>query len=297
MIEPGRDPLLEKLSGLRFWQRGDQRAPHKPLLLLVALGRVSRGEPRMAEYNQFADPLRRLLSEFGPPREPRPEYPFYRLVNDGLWDLEMPGEGVVREALKENPTDYMLKSRQVSGGFPEEIQSALESDPGLLRRAAEFILEKHFADTLHDEILSEVGLDLGRELVLRTRRDPAFRRRVLLAYEFRCALCGFDLQMNHAPIGLDAAHIRWKQADGPDAESNGLALCTLHHRLFDRGAFTVNEERRALVSHLVVGSALQPWLMAYHGKEVRRPQEEFQNPAPEHLDWHGREVFRSPARG
>lgn len=251
----------------------------------------------MAEYTQFADPLRRLLSEFGPPREPRPEYPFYRLANDGLWDLEMPGEGVVREALGDNPTHYTLRSRQVSGGFPEEIQSALESDPGLLRRAAEFILEEHFADTVHDEILSEVGLDLGRELVLRTRRDPAFRRRVLLAYEFRCALCGFDLQMNHAPVGLDAAHIRWKQADGPDAESNGLALCTLHHRLFDRGAFTVNEERRAMVSQLVVGRGLEPWLMAYHGKEIRQPQEESQNPAPEHLAWHLREVFRSPSRG
>jgi hypothetical protein len=34
--------------------------------------------------------------------------------------------------------------------------------------------------------------------------------------------------------------IRWHQGGGPDEESNGFALCVLHHKTFDLGAFTVN---------------------------------------------------------
>jgi hypothetical protein len=29
---------------------------------------------------------------------------------------------------------------------------------------------------------------------------------------------------------------------GPDEKFNGLALCTLHHKLFDRGIFTLSDE-------------------------------------------------------
>ena len=37
-------------------------------------------------------------------------------------------------------------------------------------------------------------------------------------------------------VGLEAAHIRWHQFSGPDINENGLALCSIHHRLFERGA-------------------------------------------------------------
>jgi putative restriction endonuclease len=40
-------------------------------------------------------------------------------------------------------------------------------------------------------------------------------------------------------LGLEAAHIKWFQAGGPDIEANGLAMCSLHHKLFDLGVFTI----------------------------------------------------------
>ena len=298
MNEWSAESLLEKLSNLNIWQNGDRRAPHKPLLLLVALGRVSRQLPRMGEYSEFRGPLKRLLREFAPTQTiVHPEYPFYRLTNDGLWELAMPGPEGIRESLGENPSDYMLRQRQISGGFPADLQLALESDPDLLRSAVELLLQEYFPDTLHDDLISETAIDLDKELILRTRRDPSFRKRILRAYEFHCALCGFDLKINQVPVGLDAAHIRWKQAKGPDDERNGLALCTLHHRLFDRGAFTVTNDLRAIVSSHVAAGDKDPWLLVHHGKEVRRPQEHSMLPAEEHLAWHLREVFRAPSRG
>ena len=70
----------------------------------------------------------------------------------------------------------------------------------------------------------------------------------------RCAVCGFDLRLGSVSIALDAAHIRWHQAAGPDQKNNGLALCVLHHKVFDLGAFTLNGEGGLLVSDRVNGT-------------------------------------------
>ena len=59
---------------------------------------------------------------------------------------------------------------------------------------------------------------------------------MLTAYEWRCAVCGLDVRLGSVSIILEAAHIKWHQAGGPDEESNGLALGVLHHKAFDLGA-------------------------------------------------------------
>jgi putative restriction endonuclease len=54
--------------------------PHKPLLVLFALGRLQSGSPRLLPFDEGENPLTRLLEEFGPPRKSiHPELPFYHL--------------------------------------------------------------------------------------------------------------------------------------------------------------------------------------------------------------------------
>jgi len=55
------------------------------------------------------------------------------------------------------------------------------------------------------------------------------------------AVCAYDLKLGPNILGLEAAHIKWQQAEGPDTEENGLALFVLHHKLFERRAFTLTE--------------------------------------------------------
>ena len=38
------EQLRERIRHLNTWKKGGQRAPHKPLLLLLALSRLSQGE-------------------------------------------------------------------------------------------------------------------------------------------------------------------------------------------------------------------------------------------------------------
>jgi hypothetical protein len=47
-----RAQLLAAFDRIRVWQRGDQRAVYKPLLVLLALARLARGEPPMVELGR-----------------------------------------------------------------------------------------------------------------------------------------------------------------------------------------------------------------------------------------------------
>jgi putative restriction endonuclease len=59
--------------------------------------------------------------------------------------------------------------------------------------------------------------------------QPAFRARVLTAYETKCAIC----RLGHGRL-LDAAHIT---PDNDETSStsvtNGLSLCKIHHTAYD----------------------------------------------------------------
>jgi putative restriction endonuclease len=129
------------------------------------------------------------------------------------------------------------------------------------------------------------------------KRDPKFRERVLTAYDYACAVCGFNVRLGQVSIALDAAHVRWHQAGGPAEPSNGLALCVLHHKVVDLGAFTVTPAGVLLVSDQANGSAgFNEALMAFHGKTIRPAQKPEWRPAQEHLEWHRSEVFKGEAR-
>lgn len=118
-----------------------------------------------------------------------------------------------------------------------------------------------------------------------------------MAYEYRCAVCGFDVRLGSHPVGLEAAHIRWHNAGGPDVEENGLALCVLHHKLLDLGAYTLDPHGQLLVSDRTHGTdGFHGGLLRYHGRQVRLPQRPEQHPSARHLEWHAREVFKGRPR-
>ena len=70
------DALLHRFDALSIWKQGDQRAPHKPLLVLYALGRWQAGQHEVGFRQTEAD-LIALLREFGPSRtSDHPKQPF-----------------------------------------------------------------------------------------------------------------------------------------------------------------------------------------------------------------------------
>lgn len=305
-----RNQILQAFDNIRVWQQGDKRAPHKPLLILLALGRLQRGEQAAVKFSSIDAPLKSLIDEFGPSGSGKNRHlPFWHLASDedgAIWHLEGPSR-ILDRPRGATPTLTELRRFDVAGGFAAAVQKALKRDPELLQDVARRILEAHFPDTLHSDILAAVGLSLaddnrvrsGTAEYSRRSRDPAFRERVLRAYEYRCCVCGYDLRLGQQTIGLEAAHIKWFQAGGPDVEQNGLSLCALHHKIFDLGAFTVNpQDFRIVFSQHVSGhDATGQALLSRQGAEILHPQSDGFLPDNDYLAWHQEEVFKRPARG
>lgn len=281
--------LKDRVSNLTIWKKGEQRAPHKPLLILYALGQLQSRKARFLPYNEVRIALKNLLIEFGPLRKSyHPEEPFVRLVRDGIWNLSTSIDNTIIN-------DKWLLGNGVAGGFKEDVYSLLLENPNLVKELAEAVLSQHFPETVHEDILTAVGLNF--ESRNNRGRDPEFRDRVLRAYEYSCAVCGFNVRLGNNLIAVEAAHIKWHQAGGPDVEENGIALCSMHHKLFDRGVFTLTKSKQLLVAEGANGTnGLYEWLMRYHGKEIRSPINPNYKPRESFVNWHVREVFKGPAR-
>lgn len=285
------DQLIQTLKDRKVWKRGTQRAPHKALLLLQALGSLSRGDERQQPYKEIEGQLKDLLVRFGPPRRiPHPEAPFTRLEAK-LW--EIPGvEPEQRVGLK------IGELRQCTGGFPVSVATLLKRDSALVARAANVLLHSEFEDSYHDAILEAVGLTLPDDdsetlSVNRLPRDPRFRNEVIKAYEYRCAVCGYGARLSNDVLGLEAAHIQWHAKGGPDEVPNGLALCANHHVALDRGGISLDDDLNLLVASELHGyDEVNPQFFDYEGEPIRHPRKAKDAPNPEFLKWHRQEVFR-----
>ena len=293
-----RQQLIEKISNLNTWKKGDQRAPHKPLLLLLALAGVQQNKERLILFEDIEKPLTELLIEFGPQRKSyHPEEPFKRLPRDEIWELRN-DHGVV-EIDGRSFTKGSLKKDEISGGFTKDVFNLIKSSNGLIEEISSIILSSHFPSTIHQDVLDAIGLNIDvtyQEQVAqqkKRKRDPAFRGKILEAYNYRCAVCGFDVRIGNTPIAIEASHIKWHQAGGPDTENNGLALCSLHHKLLDRGAFGLSNEFKVIVSDKANGhTGFQEWLMDFEGKELSAPRKDIYMPDVKFAEWHIREVFQ-----
>jgi putative restriction endonuclease len=287
--------VLDRFSELGVWERAGVRAPYKPLLLLHALARYQSGGDRLISFSELDERLQGIFRAFGPPRRRYgTNYPFWYLQTDGVWEVESADELRASKGKSREPTRTTLLEAHARGGLAPELYAALQGNPTLLRRVASHLLTAHFPDTLHEEILSAVGLQLA---VTRAVRNALFREHVLMAYEYRCAVCGFDARLVDSLIGIEAAHIMWHQAGGPGIPENGIAMCSLHHKLFDRGAFTVTPDHRVEVSQQAHGGpATHTYLIGFHAEPLRRPADPAVRPAANYVQWHRRQVFRRPGR-
>ena len=296
------DQVIHAFNTIRVWQNGDRRAVHKPLLVLLALSRVNASAPQTMDWNEAEPLLKELLEEFGPDGSTNTRhYPFWHLQTDGLWQLNGPANILNRPA-GATPNLTELRQNHVSGGFTTPIYNALKADPELIAAVSQRIVDAHFPETIRGDVLDAVGLagveSVGVAKDPQRRRDPAFRAKVLLAYQYRCAVCGHDLRMGHQSIGLEAAHVKWFQAHGADEVTNGIAMCSLHHKVFDLGAFKIQPETYQMIfsQHLNGSEAASQRMLAYHGSSMIWPQSKEYLPHSDNLNWHAKQVFKNPSR-
>ncbi|MFY0521903.1 HNH endonuclease [Archangium gephyra] len=116
----------------------------------------------------------------------------------------------------------------------------------------------------------------------RRRHHEIFAAKVKANYGMACAMCG----ISH-PDFLVAGHIvAWSEDEQNRLNpANGLCLCVMHDRAFERGYLTLDEDLRIRMNpRLSLASPLGQQLKAIDGQRIRRPVAH--PPAPELLRRH-----------
>lgn len=297
-----REEFLEKLASLRMAPRGGgERYPHKPLLLLWLLGRMQQRGDSACTYEEAEKPVSRLLDDFGPTSKSRyrAAMPFAHLESD-IWELS----GDADQPLNDNRA--ALCRAHATGRLRPEVEDLLRKDPLLIADSARLLIDLNFTPTYLGPICADVGLELeaaeesawppGRTARTRSRR-AGFRSEVLHGWRNQCAMCGYDGALGRDPAGLDAAHVFWHSQGGPDEPDNGLALCSLHHVLFDLGAIGLDTDLTLRVSPHYVSRSEQGDRLVYslEGRSLLDPAPRHPVPNAVHVEWHARQVFKSHA--
>ncbi len=254
--------VLDRLSALRQHQQDCRRSPHKPLLVLLALGWLATTGTSALPWSDAEEKLAGLIAEFGPTsktgRAQSAAYPFTRLRSDGVWALD---HGV--------PMDNVSPLQKgVTGRLEASLETALRDRPELLDEAARGLVESHFPGTVAPDVLVAVGLDPdlleGRAVTgvaspAERRRSSAWPAAVIAAWDRQCAFCGFDGATGGAVVGIEAAHVRWFKLGGPDdLDNGGRALLAAPQAVRPRHARVGRRPRRRRVLALLRPHAAGP---------------------------------------
>jgi putative restriction endonuclease len=294
---------LERLYSLRRDKRGSHERPHKPVLLLSIIDLLDRGliktnavpfsEELVATFKRYFDVVKAADDK------PTIENPFYFLSGDKFWCVMPQGgnEPLYREGSASGaPSVGQLRERGVTGHFDEGLWALLNESVSR-HQLREALIARYFPER-REQLAGLVTRNPAAqqpdnlEEQLPPGRDAAFRRTILVIYDYRCAACGIRVLLNQATSLVEAAHLIPFQVSRNDKPTNGLALCPNHHWAMDRhliapcpdvkrraGVWRVSEER---LDDRIEG---QRDLVMLSGKPVIPPSEEKFFPAVESLRW------------
>ena len=111
-----REEIVQSFQSIKVWKRKGVSAPHKPLLILYALGKLLRREDRLIPFSEVDEKLGNLLSEFATKKSRQgTEFPFWRLQNDGVWEIR--AERRIRENSNGDAVKSDLYKYNASGGY------------------------------------------------------------------------------------------------------------------------------------------------------------------------------------
>jgi putative restriction endonuclease len=185
------------------------------------------------------------------------------------WDIRQ-HVGVLGASPSMQVSEGALRQSQLTGFAPyvnRKGETAIAFRPDFISTYIEFLENIHDSGTMPAEIellaklsedpdaVQEEDIEYGvseqrKYAMLSTKRAIRaldFSRRVLGAYEHKFAICGMQLRM------VDSAHILpVADPNSTDQTANGVALCTLHHRAYDRGLVTFDSKFRVHINKAMV---------------------------------------------
>jgi putative restriction endonuclease len=286
-------------------------APNKPILLLsilheIEIGRVSENLiPITPELVSTFNAHWQALVPESSGRKAKISYPFRYLTSEGFWELIKNRQSVIIEA-KSEPTLNQLVNMCDGGRFTDDLWTLLIDDQtrGILRN---HLLSTYFSGQVV-QITESATIDYlaiqAEKLKQQTQskfkvkhinedsdsyfvRSSLFPKVVKELYGFTCCVCNLSTVVDNNYL-VDGAHIMPFAIFQNNDPRNGLSLCKNHHWGFDRGAWSLTDEYRVLVS-----SKLNNGINYIEtGKIIILPSDMTYSPDPEALNWHRENIFR-----
>ncbi len=175
----------------------------------------------------------------------------------------------------------------------EKVIDVLNYSPNFVLQSALYHQNPELMELFTDKLLEEsdksqdIITTVQREKIVATigkyRRNHSFSIKVKQNYDNKCAICGIP---NEGAI-VDAAHVKPVKDGGPDIEENGIALCKVHHHLFDAGLITIKDGKLAVSPTASSDLRIHPLISEFESKNVvlKRTSEKF-------LKWHNENIFK-----
>ena len=300
------------------------RAPYKPILLLSVLDLIGLGviQSNFVAFNEDLIDTFNLYFDrtIGNDKNNGPVLPFFHMRYEAFWHLvPAPGMEQALPAIRQIDTVGQLQQAVTGARLDDALFERLlnESYREELRRV---LMATYFVPALQQKLavagaVRHATFEYGRTLLDRTKerfrlqealepqaqyqpeaRSAAFRKVVIQAYDYTCAMCGVRVLTPEGRAAVVAAHIVPWHVSHNDDPRNGMALCGLHHWTFDQGLTGVDTDYRIRISPLISSDeAGNSPLVNLEEAEIHAPDERAIWPAKPALGWHQRNVFRGEA--
>ena len=146
-------------------------------------------------------------------------------------------------------------------------------------------IAREFTLTVDEAIRAVPGAEMSpieklyaARIVQQRVHQPAFRARIMLAYECQCAVCN----LKHVEL-LDAAHIvEDSDEHGAPEVTNGLSLCKIHHAAYDRKFLGISPDYVVHVNKPLLeevdGPMLKHGLQEMNGRTLTLPAQRRDRP-------------------
>jgi len=316
--------LRTDTSAARWPAATFHRAPYKPFLLLAVLDLIAQGviQTNFIEFNaDLMDPFDLYWDTImGREKKSNPVLPFFHLHRDAFWHLvPVTGKEQVLAGVPQirsiGPLRQLVLGVKLDDTLFEVLLNQGARDD--LRRV---LIETYFAPEIRQKLVElgqisaesfQYSFDLMRRSKGRFRlrelseaqehyhavsRSTAFRRVVVKAYDFTCAMCRIRVFAPEGHPAVVAAHIvPWNESHNDDPR-NGMALCGLHHWTLDQGLVSVTPDYWIDVSPAVPTDeeGAEP-LLSLAGCRLQLPAERILWPAKKALKWHRKNIFCAEA--
>ena len=147
--------ILHLFSSINCARIGDSYAPHKPILILLLLERILNGHINKFTFSELDHDLKKWLEKYGSNNASNTRNePFWRLKNDGVWDILAPTELISQS---NTPTPNQLIEANVFAQLKDDIFQVVRISPELIEEIAKSLVTQFISEPYRASLMADAA--------------------------------------------------------------------------------------------------------------------------------------------